>query len=159
MNPTRRMSIGAVTTAALIGGGQLIAASTLAPTLALALAQDELHNVTYLARVDGVAPGSQATFRLNDNELNTAPLSSLPGQVFEAHTVLLHPDTAGMQVSVPWPYAATVHCEIAVDDNVTTQIDRTVGLTLGANDPNRIVSCGAPLTDTVAGAAASVLRR
>jgi hypothetical protein len=69
----------------------------------------------------------------------------MPGNTFQANTVLADPAKAGMQVSVPWPYAASVHCEIDVDDNVATQIDRPISLTLGNNDPNRVVSCGAPL--------------
>lgn len=111
-----------------------------------AIAQAELHNITYIARVDGVAPGTQATFRVNDDETSTTTLSSIPGNTFQANEVLSDPARAGMQVVVPWPYAATVHCEIHVDDNVAAQVDRSVALTLGNSDPNRVVSCGAPLT-------------
>jgi hypothetical protein len=124
--------------AALTGtavGSQLIPATAWA----------ELHNITYIARVDAVAPGSQAVFVTENNQTNTAQLSSMPGNTFQANTVLADPAKAGMQVLVPWPYAANVHCEIDVDDNVTTQIDRSISLTLGNNDPNRVVSCGAPL--------------
>jgi hypothetical protein len=110
-----------------------------------ATAWAELHNITYVARVDAVAPGSQAIFVTENNQTNTAQLSSMPGNTFQANTVLADPAKAGMQVSVPWPYAANVHCEIDVDDNVATQIDRPISLTLGNNDPNRVVSCGAPL--------------
>lgn len=109
-------------------------------------ARAELHNITYIARVDGVAPGAQATFRLNDTETSTTALSSVSGNTFEANAVLSDPAKAGMQVVVPWPYAANVHCEIDVDDNVGSQVDRSVALMLGNNDPNRVVSCGAPLT-------------
>ena len=31
-----------------------------------------LHNITYVARVDGVAPGSQATFVTSDNQTSMA---------------------------------------------------------------------------------------
>jgi hypothetical protein len=60
--------------------------------------------------------------------------------------VLSDPAKAGMQVSIPWPYSANVHCEIDVDDTVAAQVDRSVALTVGNNDPNRVISCGAPLT-------------
>jgi hypothetical protein len=149
MNAIMRIGVAAATTLALIGS--LIGEGQLIPTPALAGA--ELHNVTYVARVDGVAPGSQATFLIHDNETSSAELSAIPGNAFEANTVLADPNKAGMQVSIPWPYAANVHCEIDVDDNVATQVDRSVGLALGNNDPNRTVSCGAPLTDTTAAAA------
>lgn len=110
-----------------------------------ATARADLHNITYIARVDAVAPGSQASFVINDNQTNTAQLSSMPGNTFQANAVLSDPNRAGMQVSVPWPYGANVHCEIDVDDNVAAQVDRSVGLMLANNDPNRVVSCGAPL--------------
>lgn len=110
------------------------------------IARAELHNITYIARVDGVAPGSLATFRINDNETSSTDLSSMPGNTFQANEVLSDPAKAGMQVSIPWPYSANVHCEIDVDDNVAAQVDRSVALTLGNNDPDRVVSCGAPLS-------------
>ena len=47
----------------------------------------------------------------------------MPGQVFEANTVLPDPSKAGMQVSIRWPYSANVHCEIDIDDNVAAQVD------------------------------------
>jgi hypothetical protein len=111
-----------------------------------ATARADLHNITYIARVDGVTTGSQATFRINDNETNSTNLSSMPGNTFQANTVLSDPAKAGMQVSIPWPYSANVHCEIDVDDTVAAQVDRSVALTVGNNDPNRVISCGAPLT-------------
>ncbi len=114
--------------------------------LTSATARADLHNITYIARVDGVTTGSQATFRINDNETSTTNLSSMPGNTFQASEVLSDPAKAGMQVSIPWPYSANVHCEIDVDDTVAAQIDRSVPLTLGNNDPNRVISCGAPLT-------------
>ncbi len=123
-----------------------LTAAAVSSQLTPATARAELHNITYIARVDGVAPGGQATFVTNNNQTNTAPLSTMPGNPFEANTVLPDPAKAGMQVSIPWPYSANVHCEIDVDDNVATQVDRSVALTLGNNDPNRVVSCGAPLS-------------
>jgi hypothetical protein len=130
----RWIAIGALTGAAI--------SSQLTP----ATARADLHNITYRARVDGVAPGSQATFVINVNQTNTAPLSSLPGNAFEANTVLADPNQAGMQVSVRWPYAANVHCEIDVDDRVAIQVDHFVQPAPGSTDPmNGVLPCGAPL--------------
>jgi hypothetical protein len=109
-------------------------------------ARAELHNITYIARVDGVAPGSQATFVINSNQTNTAQLSSMPGNGFEANAVLADPKQAGMQVSVRWPYAANVHCEIDVDDHVGTLVDQFVRPAPSSTDPmNGVLACGAPL--------------
>lgn len=135
----RRLVIVAATTAA--AGSQLMPPA--------AWAQNERHNITYIARVDGVAPGSQATFRVNEGELDTANLGAVPGHVFEANTVLADPKTAGMQVLIHWPYSANVHCEIDVDDNVETQVDQFVSPQFGNNDPmNGVLPCGAPLNTT-----------
>ncbi|WP_232070490.1 hypothetical protein [Mycobacterium noviomagense] len=130
--------MGLVTTevAMLIGCGQLIPAAATA----------ELHNVTYIARIDGVAPGSQATFLINDTQTNTAPLSSLPGNALQVNTVLADPAKAGMKVAIRWPYSANVHCEIDVDDNVAAQVDQFVRPAPGSTDPmNGVLPCGAPL--------------
>jgi hypothetical protein len=111
-----------------------------------ATARAELHNITYIARVDGVAPGGQATFVTNTNQTNTASLSSMPGSAFQANAVLADPNQAGMQVSIRWPYAANVHCEIDVDDHVASQVDRLVQPVPGSTDPmNGVLPCGAPL--------------
>jgi hypothetical protein len=126
-----------------------IAALTGAPVssqLTPATARAELHNITYIARIDGVAPGSQATFVTNTNQTNTAQLSSMPGNAFQANAVLADPNQAGMQVSIRWPYAANVHCEIDVDDNVAAQVDQFVRPVPGSTDPmNGVLPCGAPL--------------
>jgi hypothetical protein len=93
-----------------------------------------------------VAPGSQATFVITDGQTNTAPLSSVPGNAFQANTVLADPQQAGMQVLIRWPYSANVHCEIDVDDNVATQLDQRVRPVPGSTDPmNGVLACGAPL--------------
>lgn len=123
-----------------------LAIATVSFTVTVPIARAELHNITYIARVDGVAPGALATFRINDNDTSSTDLSSMPGNTFQANEVLSDPAKAGMQVSIPWPYSATVHCEIDVDDNVAAQVDRSVALTLANNDPNRVISCGAPLS-------------
>ncbi|HEY2501238.1 MAG TPA: hypothetical protein VGI68_07405 [Mycobacterium sp.] len=120
----------------------VLAGSQLSP----ATARADLHNITYRARIDGVAPGSQATFVINGGQTNTAGLSSVPGNAFEAHTVLPDPQQAGMRILVRWPYSANVHCEIDVDDHIFTQLDQTVRPAPGNADPmNGVLQCGAPL--------------
>jgi hypothetical protein len=111
-----------------------------------ATARADLHNITYVARVDGVAPGSQATFITADKQTNMAQLSTVPGTAFEADAVLPDPRQAGMQVSIKWPYSANVHCEIDVDHSVFIQVDQVVRPIAGSSDPlNGVLSCGAPL--------------
>lgn len=111
-----------------------------------ATARADLHNITYVARVDGVAPGSVATFITADNQTNMAQLSTMPGNAFQADAVLPDPHHAGMQVAVKWPYSANVHCEIDVDDKVFVQADQFVHPAPGSNDPmNGVLPCGAPL--------------
>jgi len=123
-----------------------LTAAAVSAQLTPATARADLHNITYIARVDGVAPGSQATFVTNDNQTSTAQLSTVPGNAFEANTVLADPHQAGMQVSVRWPYSANVHCEIDVDDNVATQVDQLVRPVPGSADRmNGALTCGAPL--------------
>jgi hypothetical protein len=105
-----------------------------------------LHNIAYIARVDGVAPNAQAAFVIDHDQVSTANLGSLAGTPFEADTVLADPRKAGMQVSINWPYSATVHCEIDVDGNVATQVDQFVKPAHNSNDPmNGVLGCGAPL--------------
>jgi hypothetical protein len=114
--------------------------------LTQAVARADLHNITYIARVEGVAPGSQATFVTNDNQTSTAALSTVPGNAFQANAVLADPHRAGMQVAVRWPYSANVHCEIDVDDSVAVQVDQVVHPAPGSTDPmNGVLPCGAPL--------------
>jgi hypothetical protein len=111
-----------------------------------ASARADLHNVTYIARIDGLAPGGQATFVTNNNQMNSASLGALPGDAFQANTVLDDPAKAGMQVLIKWPYSAKVHCEIDVDDTVATQVDQFVKPTADNNDPmNGVLLCGSPL--------------
>ena len=126
-----------------IAAAAVVAASA---QLTPAVARADLHNITYIARVEGVAPGSQATFVTNDNQTSTAPLSTVPGNAFQANAVLADPHRAGMQVAVRWPYSANVHCEIDVDDNVAVQVDQVVHPAPGSTDPmNGVLPCGAPL--------------
>jgi hypothetical protein len=124
-------------------------AAVVGSQLTSATASAELHNVTYIARVDGVAPGSQATFMIKDNQTNSANLSSVPGNAFQANTVLADPAKAGMQVAIRWPYSANVHCEIDIDDNVAAQADQFVRPAPSNPNPmNGVLPCGAPLTRT-----------
>jgi hypothetical protein len=114
--------------------------------LSPATAHADLHNITYRARIDAVTTGSQATFVINGGQTNTTGLPSLPGNVFEANTVLPDPQQAGLRIVLHFPYSANVHCEIDVDDGVFTQADQMVRPALGNADPNNgALQCGAPL--------------
>lgn len=122
------------------------AAAAAGMQLGPAIARADLHNITYVARVDGLAPGSQATFITGEKQTNMAQLSTVPGNAFEADAVLPDPHQAGMQVSVRWPYSVNVHCEIDVDHNVFIQVDQVVRPAPGNSDPmSGVLSCGAPL--------------
>jgi hypothetical protein len=110
--------------------------------------QQELHNVTYRARIDGVARGALITYNINDTQIRTADPAMLPGRIFEAQTVLSDPQQAGMQVRIQWPYSANLHCEILVDDATAAQADQWIGPRLipANNDPDYgKLMCGAPL--------------
>ncbi|OMC38380.1 hypothetical protein [Mycobacterium sp. IS-1264] len=114
--------------------------------LSPATARADLHNITYRARIDALTTGSQATFVINGGQTNTTSLPSMPGNVFEANTVLPDPAQAGLRIVLRFPYAANVHCEIDVDDNVFTQADQMVRPAIGNADPNSgALQCGAPL--------------
>lgn len=113
--------------------------------LSPATARADLHNVTYRARIDALTTGSQATFVINGGQTNTTNLPSMPGNVFEANTVLPDPGQAGMRIVLRFPYAANVHCEIDVDDAVFTQADQFVKPAAGNADTNSgALQCGAP---------------
>jgi hypothetical protein len=103
------------------------------------------HNVVYRARVDGVSRGAAITYKLSDTEFNTADPTMIPGRVFEATGVVSEPQNAGMQVSIQWPYTASLHCEILVDDQIVAEADQFVAprFTPQHNDPGYgILSCG-----------------
>jgi hypothetical protein len=111
-----------------------------------ATARADLHNITYRARIDALTTGSQATFVINGGQTNTTNLPSMPGNAFEANTVLPDPAQAGLRVVLHFPYAAHVHCEIDVDDHVFVQSDQMVRPAAGNADPmNGALQCGAPL--------------
>ncbi|OBH13679.1 hypothetical protein [Mycobacterium sp. E1747] len=118
----------------------IAAGSQLSP----ATARADLHNITYRARIDALTTGSQATFVINGGQTNTTNLPSMPGNVFEANTVLPDPQQAGMRIVLRFPYSANVHCEIDVDDAVFTQADQFVKPAPGNADPNGgTLQCGA----------------
>ncbi|MBV9088676.1 MAG: hypothetical protein JO044_02040 [Mycobacteriaceae bacterium] len=131
---------------AVIVGGQL--------TPTGALADDDLHNVTYRARVDGLARGAMITYNVNAAQVQSANPTMLPGRTFEANAVLGDAQQAGMQVSIRWPYSANLHCEILVDDATVAQADQFIGprLTPASEDPNYgVLTCGAPLSNAAGG--------
>ena len=45
-----------------------------------ATARADMHNITYVARVDGLATGSQATFLIAGGQTNMAQLGTVPGK-------------------------------------------------------------------------------
>ena len=106
----------------------------------------QLHNITYIARVDGLAPGTVVTFMLHDNQTTSGDISSM-GQTFEANTVLADPSKAGMQVRLQFPYSANVHCAIDVDGISAVKVDRYINTWAKSNDPlSGVLQCGAPLS-------------
>lgn len=143
MRLTIPASLGATCLATLLLGGQ--------PIPSVARADDQqLHNVTYRARVDGLARGASITYKINDSQVQSANPTMLPGRTFEANTVLADPQQAGMQVSIQWPYSANLHCEILVDDATTAQANQFIAprLTPANDDPNYgVLSCGAPVAN------------
>ncbi len=117
-----------------------------------AASADDLHNVTYRARVDGLARGALITYKINDTQVTSADPAMLPGRIFEANAVLADPALAGMQVSIQWPYSANLHCEILVDDATVAQADTFIAprLTPARDDPDYgALECGAPLINSL----------
>ena len=111
-----------------------------------ATARADLHNITYRARIDALTTGSQATFVITGGQTSTTNLPSMPGNAFEANTVLDDPAKAGLRIVLHFPYSANVHCEIDVDDNVFVQVDQVVRPAPGIADPmNGALQCGTPL--------------
>ncbi|CDO33548.1 hypothetical protein ABQF44_10350 [Mycolicibacterium porcinum] len=142
--------------AGLLTGALLIPAAAHAdpeaPPQVEPLPDQQLHNVTYRARIDGVSRNATIAYKIDDQNINTADPSMLPGRIFEATGVVSNPETAGMAVRIDWPYSANLHCEILVDDQVVAQADTFVGprLTRPKDDPNYgSLPCGAPLSNSV----------
>jgi hypothetical protein len=96
--------------------------------------------------VDGVSRGAIISYVMAGNQINTASPTMVPGRVFESNAVLDDAHAAGMQVSIRWPYSASLHCEIQVNDQITAQADQFVAPRLlpQENDPGYgVLSCGA----------------
>ena len=111
---------------------------------------DLQHNVTYRARVDGLARGALVSYRISDSQVSSVDPTMLPGSTFEATAVLSDPEEAGMRISIQWPYSANLHCEILVDDQLYAQADQFIGpkLTPARDDPDYgAMNCGAPLSN------------
>lgn len=110
------------------------------------------HNVTYRARVDGVARGALITYRISDAQVNSADPTMLPGRTFEATGVLTDPGEAGMRISIQWPYSANLTCEILVDEQLVVQASQFIAprLTPAKDDPDYgAINCGAPLSNAL----------
>jgi hypothetical protein len=149
MSFTARACVVVASLTALVGGAQLACGAL---SLGRAFA-DDLHNVTYRARVDGVARGALIIYKINDTATQSADPTMLPGQVFEANAVLSDPQQAGMTVSIKWPYSANLHCEILVDDATVAQADQYIAprLVPARDDPNYgVLFCGAPIDEASA---------
>ena len=116
MSVTIRVGLISACLAATVATGQLTAATALADEV-----QQQQHNVTYRARVDGVSRGLTITYNISDTEVETVSPTVLPGQTFEANALTYL--KAGMEISIRWPYTANLHCEILVDDAVVAQAE------------------------------------
>lgn len=135
MNVNLRLSAATATVVAMLGCGQFIPAP--------ASAVDELHNVTYIAKVDAWSSGNVVTFMRNDTETASADLDAF-GTPFEASAVMADPSKAGMVIRLRFPTTANVHCEIKVDDVTTVKSDRFVNTWGNTNDPHTgAMLCGA----------------
>ncbi|KRE34468.1 hypothetical protein ASG82_19670 [Mycobacterium sp. Soil538] len=106
------------------------------------------HNVLYRARADGTSRGAVVAYKQDDQNVNSAQPTMLPGQTFEVNTVLTDPTLAGMQISIQWPYGSNLHCEILVDDQIVAQADQFIAPRFFRvkDDPlYGTLQCGAPL--------------
>jgi len=115
---------------------------------------DLLHNVIYRARADGTSRGAVVAYKIDDENVNSAQPTMLPGQTFEVNTVLRDPKQAGMQISIQWPYGSNLHCEILVDDQIVAQADQFIAPRLFRvkDDPlYGTLQCGAPLDIPIPG--------
>lgn len=128
-------------------------------TAAPAPGQDQLlHNVVYRARADGTSRGAVVAYKMDDQNVNSAQPSLLPGQTFEINAVLDDPAKAGMELSIEWPYGSNLHCEILVDDKIVAKADQFIAPRLfrPKDDPlYGVLQCGAPLNLPLDGATPS----
>lgn len=149
MNDTIRVGLASACLALVTASGLVTAPAVQA---------DELHNVIYRARVDGVSRGLTITYNISDTEVETATPTLLPGQTFEANAVLADPQKAGMEISIRWPYTANLHCEILVDDAITAQADDFIAPRFlpQSTDPGYgVMPCGSELANAAAISAAT----
>ena len=103
------------------------------------------YNVVYRARVDGASRGATISYTIADGQVNTATPTMVPGRTFEATGVVSTTQNAGMQVSIQWPYSASLHCEILVNDQIIAEAEQFVAprFTPQHNDPGYgVLSCG-----------------
>lgn len=167
VSPTRRTRLAAV--GALLAGSLLVPATASAQpiepeptetgTEAAPAEPDLLHNVIYRARADGTSRGAVVAYKMDDQNVNSATPTLLPGQTFEVNAVLADPKLAGMEISIEWPYGSNLHCEILVDDQVVAKADQFIAPRLfrPKDDPlYGVLQCGAPLDIPVDGAVAAV---
>ncbi len=161
MSSTKRGWL-AVAAVAMIGTG-----AQLSPAIALAdpapdpqtevqppPGEEVLHNIIYRARADGTSRGAVVAYKMDDQNVNSAQPTMLPGQTFEVNAVLADPKLAGMQISIQWPYGSNLHCEILVDDQIVAQADQFIAprLLRPKDDPlYGVLQCGSPLDVPVAG--------
>lgn len=103
------------------------------------------YNVTYRARVDGASRGATISYAIADDQVNTAEPTMVPGRTFETTGVVTQTQKAGMQVAIQWPYSASLHCEILVNDQIIAEADQFVAprFTPQHDDPGYgVLSCG-----------------
>ncbi len=138
------------------GAAVAVAPAVLAVLLPLPAAvadEDGLqHNITYRARVDGLARGALISYRISDTQVSSADPTMLPGRIFESTAVLTDPGEAGMRISIQWPYSANLTCEILVDEQITVQASQFIAPRLipARDDPDYgAIDCGAPLTNAL----------
>ncbi|KWX63218.1 hypothetical protein [Mycobacterium sp. NAZ190054] len=115
-----------------------------------------LHNVLYRARADGTSRGAVVAYKMDDQNVNSAQPTLLPGQTFEINAVLADPTKAGMELSIEWPYGSNLHCEILVDDQIVAKADQFIAprLRTPKDDPlYGVLQCGAPLNLPIDGVA------
>ncbi len=135
MSSTKRRWLAIAAVAALGTGTLSSPATALAqpgseteppPGTAAEPAPEVLHNVIYRARADGTSRDAVVAYKMDDQNVNSATPTMLPGQTFEVNTVLADPKLAGMEVSIGWPYGSNLHCEILVDNQIVAQADQFI---------------------------------
>jgi hypothetical protein len=162
MSPSKRRRTAAATVAAVLAGSLLSPATAQADPEATetelqpAPEAEVMHNIVYRARADGTSRGAVVAYKMDDQNVNSAEPTLLPGKTFEVNAVLADPQLAGMEISIDWPYGSNLHCEILVDDQIVAQADQFIAprLLRPKDDPMYgVLQCGAPLDIPVPGAA------